>query len=191
MKKIVVLVLLCVCVGAFAEENVSPTAGSFGLSARIAVLNDFLAGEEWDLFKNPGTGIGLRYHAFDRLLLEMILSGGYLFEENETDPDYNYITLGLGCGVYYWMPSTGNLSKYIGLQVLANGYGAFGEPSTFYHIIAAAQFGMQYNFNKNLAIFGNFGIGGGNASHGLSGGGQDDRYYIHFMPPQVGIVFYL
>ena len=190
MKRILILVLLCVCVGVFAEESVTPDAGSFGLSARIAVLNDFLSGWEFNLLRNPGVGVGLRYHALDRLMLELILSGGYIIENNASAADYNYVTLGGGLGVYYWIPSKGNLSTYVGFQPLVYVYSEEQTEAIVIQVVASIQFGMQYNFNSNFAIFGNFGVGGGLFGETDGAGDHDSRTFIQVMPPVVGIVFY-
>ena len=96
MKKMLVFAMLCLCIGAFAQESYAPSAGSLGLSARMAVLNDFLPGLDYDLFRNPGVGVGIRYHIADRLMLELILSGGYIIENNATSSDEDYITVGGG-----------------------------------------------------------------------------------------------
>jgi hypothetical protein len=190
MKRIVILVLLCVCVGTFAEENVAPAAGSFGLSARIAVLNDFLLGRDYDLFRNPGVGVGLRYHVLDRLMLELILSGGYMIGNNALSPDSNYVSLGGGLGGYYWIPSTSNLSKYIGLQQLIYVYAEEQTEAITIQVQSSLQFGMQYNFNSNFAVFGNFGVGVGFFGVSDASGDHDSRTSFQIMPATVGIVFY-
>jgi hypothetical protein len=190
MKRTLIFVLLCVCIGAFSEENVAPAAGSFGLSARIAVLNDFLSGYEFDLFRNPGVGVGLRYHAFDRLMLEMILSGGYISENNASASDSSYVTLGGGLGVYYWIPSKSNLSTYVGFQPLLYVYAEEQTDALTIQAVASLQFGMQYNFNSNFAVFGNFGLGGGLFGETDASGDHDSRSFVQVMPPTVGVVFY-
>lgn len=190
MKKILVVVMLCLCLSAFAEDNAAPSAGSFGLSARMAVLNDFLPGMDVDLFRNPGVGVGIRYHVADKFMMELILSGGYIMENNATPPDKDYLTIGGGFGAYYWMRPSGSLSTFIGIQVLVYLYDDLDTPVRNIQQVGALQLGMQYNFSKNLAVFGIFGAGGGVVDERNASDETDARYHIQILPPQVGVVFY-
>ena len=94
-----------------------------------------------------------------------------------------YWSIGLGLGIYYWISTEGNLSMYVGIQALS--HLAVDNPSEEFsgYMIEALQFGMQYNFNKNIAIFCNFGLG---AQFSFSGDGA----WVQIMPPQLGISFY-
>lgn len=191
MTKILILARLCACVSGFAQENKAPAAGSFGLSARISALNDYLAAYELDLFRNPGVGPGLRYHLLDKLMLECILSGGYLRENNAASTDRDFLAAGGGLGVYYRMPAVGALSRYIGLQQLMYVYDQQDSESMLISVLGALQSGLQYNFNRNIAVFGNFGAGVELFGDTNSSGEHDSRTYFQTMPPQLGIVFYL
>ena len=190
MKKIIVFAMLCLCISAFAQENATPSAGSFGLSVRMAVLNDFLPGMEFDLFRTPGVGVGMRYHLADRMMMELILSGGYIIENRATSPDRDFISLGGGLGAYYWMRSKGSLSPYMGTQVLVYVYDTLDSDARVVQVVGSLQFGMQYNFSSNFAVFGNFGVGGGLFSDRNASDELDSRSHIQILPPQVGIVFY-
>ena len=189
MKRIFVLIMLCVCLSAFAQENAAPAAGSFGLSARLSVLNDYLA-SEIGFYRNPGVGLGLRYHLLDRLMLEGILSGGFIQENNATSADRDYVTVGGGLGIYYWMKAKGALSRYVGLQQLVYVYDQQDSESMLLTVIGALQFGLQVNFNRNFAVFGNFGAGVELLGDTDSSGDHDSRTYFQIMPPQLGVVFY-
>ena len=191
MTKILILARLCACMSGFAQEHGAPAAGGgLGPSARISALNDYLAAYELGLFRNPGVGLGLCYHLLDRLMLECILSGGYIREDNATLTDRDFLAAGGGFGVYYRMHAAGALSRYIGLQQLVYVYDQQDSESMLISVIGALQFGLQYNFNRNIAVFGNFGAGVELFGDTNSSGEHDYRAYFQIMPPQLGIVLY-
>ena len=109
---------------------------------------------------------------------------------NASSPDRNYVSLGGGLGVYYWIPSTSNLSKYIGLQPLVYVYAEEQTEAIRIQANVSLQFGMQYNFNSNFAVFGNFGVGVGFFGVSDGSGDHDSRTSFQIMPATVGIMFY-
>jgi hypothetical protein len=81
------------------------------------------------------------------------------------------------------MPAAGALSRYIGLQQLVCVYDRQDSESMLISVIGALQFGLQYNFNRNIAVFGNFGAGVELFGDTNSSGEHDSRTCFQIMPP--------
>jgi hypothetical protein len=189
MKKILILCLLFVCLQAFPQQKITPGANSIGFIGTLSTLAEYFT--EYDLFVNPGVGIGFRYHASDFLLLEFVLCGGFQIIKYSDEPENRALHLGGGMGVFYWINTANDFSLFLGPQVDAFFHAESEYPTKNIRIIGSFLCGAQYSFSKHFAVFGRVGLGVEFFQKTDAGDETDFFTYIRIVTPSIGFAFYL